>query len=464
MHSANKLLPLASVSLMTIAFLLVLLASFALALTSRQRGGDARAFFTAGGQLNTVLYFVLAVGETYSIGTVLGFPGGVYAKGSTLALWFVGYILLAFPVGFVLYPRLWRAGRACGAMTLPDLFRACFGSILLERVFALLLMLCLLPLGASQFIGLTTVLAQFDWTLPPDILLLGAALLTFLYIGISGLRAPAIVSLLKDFLVLVAIAAVAVAASLAWPNGAARPLKPALQPLPSLKGDSFVISTILVQALGFCVSPPTVASIFAAKSPLSIQRAQIFMPLYMALFPLLFIVAGYALTHTPQPPRPDATFLTAAKALLPSWGFGLTLAGAALSALVVLAGIGLALAAIVARNLVPHLNDTEQKRWGLVIVACYFVLSALGARHAGTLLTQLNTLFYLGVSQAVPGALAIAFDRPVSARRVGMGLAAGISIASVLKLGDIEIGGINPALPALLFNMLICFAPSAKKQ
>ena len=74
----------------------------------RQKAED---FFVASGQFNTVLFFFLAVGETYSITTVLGYPGGVYASGTGFVTWFVGYILLAFVVGYFLNPLIWRAGR-----------------------------------------------------------------------------------------------------------------------------------------------------------------------------------------------------------------------------------------------------------------------------------------------------------------------------------------------------------------
>ena len=113
---------------MTAAFLAVILLSILLALLSKRGHLKQRAedFFVASGQFNTVLFFFLAVGETYSITTVLGFPGGVYANGTGFITWFLGYILLAFVVGYFINPLIWRAGRIHGAITLPDLFRRHF--------------------------------------------------------------------------------------------------------------------------------------------------------------------------------------------------------------------------------------------------------------------------------------------------------------------------------------------------
>ncbi|AQS87550.1 Na+/solute symporter [Neoasaia chiangmaiensis NBRC 101099] len=440
---------------MILSFAVTIGLSVLLALSAGRRTTNARDFFAAAGRLGTPLYFLLAVGETYSIGSLLGFPGGIYARGSTLALWFVGYILLAFPIGFILYPRLWRAGAASGAATLPDLFRAHTGSIALERGVGVLLLAVLLPLGASQFIGLQNVVRALGWQHEAPAASLLAAIVALAYVGLAGLRAPARVAALKDALVLGAIAAIAIAALLHWPQNPTAPVASVLRPTASLSNDIFIVSTILTQSIGFCLSPPTVAAVFAARSPDALRRAQIFMPLYMALFPLLLIVATFALTHQPRPHGADEAFLSVAAQLLPDWGTGLVLAGTALSALVVLAGIGLALAAIVTRNIVPHLGDNAQRRWGFTVIAAYFALSALGAAHFQTLLTQLNTLFYLGIAPIIPATLAIAWGRPLAPKRIGTGIAAGLILGLTLRFGDVPLAGMNPALPALLLSGLV---------
>ena len=86
---------------MIAAFAAIFVLSLALALLSRRGLIKQRAedFFIASGQFSAVLFFFLAVGETYSITSVLGFPGGIYANGLSFVTWFLGYILLAFVVG-----------------------------------------------------------------------------------------------------------------------------------------------------------------------------------------------------------------------------------------------------------------------------------------------------------------------------------------------------------------------------
>lgn len=428
-----------------------------LAFSAGTRTHSSRDFFAAGGRLATPLYFLLAVGETYSIGSLLGFPGGIVAKGSTLAFWFVGYILLAFPIGFVLYPRLWQAGARSGAATIPDLFLDHFGSAKLERGVAILLVWILIPLGASQFIGLRHAAAFLFPSTPAgaDIACVAAAVFVLAASGFAGLRAPARVSALKDILVLGAIASLAITALKAWPVHATMSVAQTLAPHPTIRGDTFLLSTVIVQAVGFCLSPPTVAGVFAARSPEALMRAQWLMPLYMVLFPLLMMIAGFAIAHPPLAARPDAAFLATAGHLLPSWGFGLVIAGVGLSALVVLSGIALAIAALVARNLAPQLDDARQKRWGRIVMAAYLAAASLAACPLDALLTQLNTLFYLGMAPLLPGLIAIATGHRTSARRAGISIAAGLALGLALRMTDAPIGGINPALPALLLSAAV---------
>jgi len=439
-------------------FVLTLAAAIALALLARRNHheSDPRAFFAAQGQFGAILFFMLSVGETYSIGSVLGFPGGIVASGSSLALWFIGYILLAFPIGFILYPMLWQTGRWTGAITLPDLFRNHFRSRNMERLVAAILVLLMLPLGTMQFIGLTTVLNTLQLGLPTPIPGILAAGLAFSFIAIAGLRAAAMVAILKDALMLGAILLVATLALLNWGNHPTQTLQQAFRHTHTspLRANLFAISTILVQSLGFCIAPQTAAAAFSAKNPTTIRRAQTWMPLYMVLFPLLFAIAGYALTHDIGPARPDATFLTVAASLLPEWALGLVLGGVALTALVWLGSVCLSLAAIVTRNLVPNLDPRDQKRTGLVVIAAYLALSVLTATLHTVLIANLNTLFYLGLVQLAPGLVAIVRHIRLRTDLTILGMLGGFALAITLRTSGMNLFGINPALIGLIANAL----------
>jgi len=445
---------------MTIAFLAVIALSLVLAVLSKRGHAHQKAedFFVASGQFRTILFFFLAVGETYSIVTILGYPGGIYANGTTAATWFLGYILLAFVVGYFVNPLIWRAGRVHGAVTLPDLFRRHFDSRALEIVVALTSLIFLVPLGMSQFIGLQTVLKELDWGIPPLMLAAFAGVLAFTYIAISGIRASAYVAVLKDILLIAAILLAGLAALAHW--GDVQTVTPAWKHAvqPSLKGDVFAITTILLQSIGFCVVPQTCAYVFTARSANTVRRAQITMPLYMVMFPFLTLVAYFALSHPLHVQTSNEIFLAVTRSLLPSPIVGLVMAGAALAALVVLTGICLAIGPLVSRNLVPGLNGDQQRRWSQVVMALYLLLSIAAASKSSELLVTINNLFYFGISQFIPGMLSILFLRKARPFAIIAGILTGDAVAIAIFELKVPVGGTNAGFIGLLVNLAIVFA------
>jgi SSS family solute:Na+ symporter len=432
---------------MSIVFIALIALSLLVALLSGRGGAHQKPedFFVASGRFGSVLFFFLAVGETYSIATILGVPAGVFAHGTGFLAWFLGYILLAFPVGYFLYPCIWRAGRRTGAVTLPDVFRRHFDSRPLELAVALNAIVFLVPLGVMQFVGLDTVLAALEWPVPPLLLTGLAAALALGYVVISGIRAPAFVAVLKDLLMMLAT------------------LGPPPSPA-SWRTDLFAMSTIALQCVGFCLVPQTFATVFTARSVSTLRRAQVLMPLYMAMFPLLVAIAYAARRLTPAPGSVGAgsandVFVGVARALLPGWAFGLVMAGAALSALVVLSGICLALGPLVARNLVPGLDGDRQRRLAKLVMALYLLLSIAGAARFHGLMVMINNVFYFGVTQALPGLVAVMALRRVRPSAIIAGLLLGDATAIALHAGSVPIGGLNPGLVGLAANAaLLCLA------
>src|ERR687883_174219 len=182
------------------------------------RGRDVlqiEEYLVGGRAFSGVLLFFLAVGEVYSIGTMIGFPGGIYAKGASYGIWFLGYILLAYPVGYFLAPLIWKAGQRYGAMTTPDVFKGHYSSRSLEIVAAVSALVFLIPWGQLQFAGLQVALGALGFDISPTTAVLIAALIAFAYIVISGVRAPAFISILKDVLLFIAIVIVGVVAAVA---------------------------------------------------------------------------------------------------------------------------------------------------------------------------------------------------------------------------------------------------------
>jgi SSS family solute:Na+ symporter len=155
---------------------------------------------------------------------------------------------------------------------------------------------------------------------------------------------------------------------------------------------------------------------------------------------------------------PNEVFPLVAQALLPAPLVGLVMAGAALSALVVLTGICLAIGSLVSRNLVPGLNGDQQRQWSQVIIAFYLLLSIGGAATSSQLLVTINNLFYFGIAQFLPGMLGILFARRMRPSAIIAGIVAGDLIAITLYEFAIPVGGANAGFVGLLVNFAIVLA------
>ncbi|WEQ51252.1 sodium:solute symporter [Komagataeibacter oboediens] len=440
-------------------FLAVITASVLIAIYSRYRHAarNTRDFFVASGQFGAVLVFFLTIGETYSIGSVLGFPAGIYTQGSGFGLWFLGYILLSYPVGYFLNPRVWALGQKYACVTIADIFRNHYASRALEILIVLNTTLFLLPFGEMQFAGLMVVVRNLGWHVSGMMMTGASALLTLAWILLSGIRAPAYVSILKDVLMVVAIVLGGYAAmhAMHWPAALPRLSRPdgGVHGVPG--GNAFIVSTIILQSIGLCIAPQTVAFLFSARSPRTVQKNQIFMPLYMLMFPFLFMMALYVRTAGMTPASPNDVFMVAVCATLPHWARGLVAGGCALSALVILAGICLALGPLVSRNLMPGHSDRTQKTGAQVTIAVYLLVSVLGGASLSGLMVMLNNLYYIGVTQLAPGIIVAIFNRRVSAVPIIAGLLCGDLIGISLFFLHVMPAGLNPGMIGLAVNALI---------
>jgi SSS family solute:Na+ symporter len=155
---------------------------------------------------------------------------------------------------------------------------------------------------------------------------------------------------------------------------------------------------------------------------------------------------------------PNEVFPLVAQALLPAPLVGLVMAGAALSALVVLTGICLAIGSLVSRNLVPGLNGDQQRQWSQVIIAFYLLLSIGGAATSSQLLVTINNLFYFGIAQFLPGMLGILFARRMHPSAIVAGIAVGDIVAITIYEFALPVGGANAGFIGLIINFAIVLA------
>ena len=448
----------------SVIFLLLIACSLAIVLSSSRGHGttDIREYVIASGQFGGFLLFFLTAGEIYSIGTMIGFPGGIYAKGPAYGVWFLGYVLLAYPVGYFLNPLIWRAGRVYNAVTVSDLFKGHFQSRALELTVTISAIVFLIPWGQLQFTGFIVALNGLGWHFSPVLLVLIAAVLAFAYIAVSGIRAPAFVSIMKDILMVLAIIVTGVAA--ASIEGVAPIFRAAGEHVRSsmtAPEQTFAMTTIFSQALGFYMLPFSMQVIFTARSEKTIQRTQIFMPLYMLMFPFLVVAAYYSLGHATGLHSANEAFMAAAVQLLPPWLVGLVAAGATMSGLVVLAGICLAIGPLVSRNILRNIPEARQKRGSQIVIAAYLATSMVLTLALPSLMVHLINTAYYGFSQFFPGVAAILFFRKVNPYAVMAGIIVADGLALTLDVTGAHVGSLNIGLLCLVLNAAIVAVGSA---
>lgn len=411
-----------------------------------------------------LLYF-LAVGEIYSIGTMIGLPSGVYSSGAGHAIWFLGYILMAYPIGYFLAPLIWRAGLRYDAMTIPDVFGRHFGSRRLELITAWGLLLALVPWGQYQFIGLQVVLTGLGLPISGVQAVLLAGGIAFLYLAVSGVRSPAFVSILKDGFMLFGIVAVGlVAVKQLGGVGATFSHEGVTRDFVTLSGNPlvFAITTIIFQSLTFYLGF-SAAFIFTARSERAIKSSAVWMPLYMLMYPFLIAGSFYAVGAYPNLDEPDTVFMQVTTDLLPDWAVGIVAAAAGLSGLLVLAVTALTIGGIVSRNLIPNVRPEAQRHWTTLAIGVFLVAAAVMTLTTSTLmLTVLNLMYYL-LGQLIPGWIAIMFFKRVQSWAVATGFLTGLASSLVLYLAAPDLGGVNAGLVAVLINVALVFGLSALK-
>ena len=153
-----------------------------------RRKGSVSEYLVGGRSFPAWLLYFLAVGEIYSIGTMIGLPSGLYAGGASYGIWFLGYILMAYPLGYFMAPSdlesrrsLRRDDRARRVRTpLPQPRPRggdCLGGVV-----------ALVPWGQYQFIGLQVVLGALGLSISPVAAVIMAGGIAFAYLVVSGVR------------------------------------------------------------------------------------------------------------------------------------------------------------------------------------------------------------------------------------------------------------------------------------
>src|ERR1041385_2118559 len=185
-------------------FALVTLMGF---FAARWREGDLSQLHEwglGGRRFGSVIVWFLLGGDLYTAYTFIAVPALMFGAGGP-GFFAVPYTIMVYPLMYAVFPRLWSVARAKGYVTAADFVRGRFGSGALALAVALTGIVATMPYIALQLVGIAVVLEGLgihgEWPLIIAFVVLAA------YTYSSGLRAPAMIAVVKDLLIYVTVIA-----------------------------------------------------------------------------------------------------------------------------------------------------------------------------------------------------------------------------------------------------------------
>jgi SSS family solute:Na+ symporter len=322
-----------------------------------------------GRRFGTIVTWFLLGGDLYTAYTFIAVPALVYGVGA-LGFFAMPYTIIAYPLVFVIMPRFWSVSHKHGYITAADFVRGRFGSSGLALAVALTGLLATMPYIALQLVGIQVVVAAMGLEgtgIMSDFPLIVAFVILAAYTYKSGLRAPAMIAIVKDVIIYIAVLAAVIVVPMqlggyAQVFDAVPPEKLILPPSkPGTIGPQMAYATLAFgSALALFLYPHSVTGVLASSGRDVIKRNTAMLPAYSFLLGLIALL-GYMTIASGADKEPafapyfkqyGANFAVPALFLksFPSWFVGFAFAAVAIGALVPAAVMSIAAANLFTRN------------------------------------------------------------------------------------------------------------------
>jgi SSS family solute:Na+ symporter len=335
-------------------------------IAARWRRGDLNQLHEwglGGRRFGTVVTWFLLGGDLYTAYTFIAVPALVYGSGA-IGLFAVPYTIIVYPFVLVVMPRLWSVCHKHGYVTASDFVRGRYGSSGLALAVAFTGILATMPYIALQLVGIEVVLAAMG--IQGDIPLIVAFIILAAYTYFSGLRAPAMIALVKDAIIyltiIVAVIAVPIYISNHLGNGSgiADGYATLFAKVPDAKlllaPKTFTVfgTLALGSALALFMYPHAITGTLAANSGRVIKRNAALLPAYSFLLGLIALLGFMALVVGVVGVKPyGAQFAVPGlfNLVFPAWFAGFAFAAIAIGALVPASVMSIAAANLFTRNI-----------------------------------------------------------------------------------------------------------------
>lgn len=310
-----------------------------------------------GRRFGTLVTWFLVGGDLYTAYTFIAVPALMYGAGA-LGFYAVPYTIVVYPIFFMILPRFWSVAKKHGYITAADFVEGRFGSKSLALAVAVTGIVATMPYIALQLTGMQAVLAAMglggDWPL------IIAFIILALYTYTSGLRAPAMIAVVKDLMIYITVIAAIIIIPVKL-GGFGHIFSAAHAALLTHKPPGAFIATPKLampyatlafgSALALFLYPHAMTGVFSASSRKVVKRNMALLPAYsfalgiIALLGFMALAAGVSVKNTSA--AVPQLFLKE----FPGWFAGFGFAAIAIGALVPAAIMSIAASNLFTRNI-----------------------------------------------------------------------------------------------------------------
>src|SRR5487761_2514025 len=171
--------------------------------------GQLHEWGLGGRRFGTLVTWFLIGGDLYTAYTFVAVPALLFGAGA-IGFFAVPYTIMVYPILYVVFPRLWSVAHRRGYVTSADFVRGRFGNRWLALAVALTGILATMPYIALQLVGIQVVIGALgvqNTGLAGALPLIIAFVILAAFTYTSGLRAPAMIAVVKDVLIYLTVLA-----------------------------------------------------------------------------------------------------------------------------------------------------------------------------------------------------------------------------------------------------------------
>jgi solute:Na+ symporter, SSS family len=473
-HSVNAV----TLAVFILLFTLVTVLGF---VAVRWRRGDLNLLHEwglGGRRFGTVVTWFLLGGDVYTAYTFIAVPALMFGVGAA-GFFALPYTIIVYPLVFMLMPRLWSVAREHGYVTPADFVEGRYGSSTLGLTTALTGLLATMPYIALQLVGMQVVLETMgisgDWPL------IAAFVILALYTYQSGLRAPALISIVKDTLiyitVLVAVIYIPIklggfgdifgAADEALPKQTSPTGAPGALVPDNTDAYTAYATLALGSAFALFMYPHIITAVLSSESTKVIRRNAAILPAYTLMLGLLALLGLMAFAAGVSPSDPNAVVPELFLKYFPHWFEGFAFAAIVIGALVPAAIMSIAAANLFTRNIYkayfrPECSDKEEATTARIVslfvkVGALVFVIALPTDYA----IDLQLLGGVWITQTLPSIVAGLYTRWFHRWALLAGWAAGMVTGTLMAISldfntsvyTLDVFGIHIAAYEALFAL-----------